>query len=91
MEAVCKVCRRTIAPGDGALFQAFGRPLFVVHRSCAQVVHGGMRTIGQMVFHGARTVMTTRAPKALAVLDALGAANRRLAVNNAREAQSRGI
>ncbi len=69
MRESCKICRRDIEPGDGTLMEAFGRPLFVVHTTCAPVVHSGMRAVSSMALLGARLWMRKKAPGTLAFVD----------------------
>lgn len=68
--AYCKICRRTVTPADAVTMAAFGRRLFVVHRSpCADAVQQGMRVATAAALTGVKAVLTTRAPRALMLLE----------------------
>lgn len=64
----CAICRLPVRD-DGTAFQAFGRPLFTAHESCAPMVHAGMRLLGLTALTVGREALRHRAPAAFAVLE----------------------
>ena len=66
----CGICRRRVHAGQGTLFQAFGRPLFIAHTECVPVVHAGVRLVGTFALFTGREALRYRAPKAFAAVEA---------------------
>jgi len=70
----CRVCRLVLLPGEATVFSAFGKPLFAVHRNgCAEIIRGGVRTVGKISLVGAELILRARAPKVLEGVKALAA------------------
>ena len=64
----CSICRLAIRD-DGTIFQAFGRPLFPVHATCAPVVHAGMRLLDMTALQVGCEALRYRTPTAFAALE----------------------